>query len=516
MLSALTTGDYLSILLFIGICTTLMLGYPIAFTLAGTSIIVAVLGHALGAFDYSILNSVPSRYMGSMTNDVLVAVPLFIFMGLILEKSGIAEQLLTTMGQLFGKLRGGLAYSVIIVGALLAASTGVVGATVITMGLIALPTMMRAGYGNRISTGVICGSATLAQIIPPSTVLIFVGDLLAGLHQEAQLRRGNFTPDPISVGDLFAGALIPGFIMVALYLLWIVYKAIFQPNEVPAMKMTEEEQAGLSWRVFSALIPPLLLVLAVLGSILMGVATASESASVGAIGAMILAAVNRRMSFATLKYASMNTMMTTAVIFVIVLAASLFSLVFRGLGGEHMVEEALRAVPGGLTGALIVVMFIMFILGFFLDTFEIILIMLPVCGPALLGMGADPVWLGILIGVNLQTSFLTPPFGFTLFYMRSIAPPSVTTGDIWIGSISWTWLQMYALALVWAFPGTATWLPKYLFDSEKPPAIEGPATPGGKPGAAPPRTLDSILGTTKFDKDGMPVESDDPFSPKKK
>jgi len=515
MLSALSTGDILSIVLFVGICVTLMFGYPIAFTLAGTSIIVAFLGHAFGAFDYSILNGVPSRYLGSMTNDVLVAVPLFIFMGLILEKSGIAEQLLTTMGQLFGKLRGGLAYSVIIVGALLAASTGVVGATVITMGLIALPTMMRAGYGNRISTGVICGSATLAQIIPPSTVLIFVGDLLAGINQEAQLRRGNFTPDPISVGDLFAGALIPGFIMVGLYLLWIVYKAIFQPDEVPAMTMTEDERQGLSWRVVSALIPPLLLVLAVLGSILLGFATPSESASVGAIGAMLLAAANGRMSFATLRYASMNTMMTTAVIFVIVLAASLFSLVFRGLGGEHMVEQALRNVPGGITGALVVVMFIMFILGFFLDTFEIILIMLPVCGPALLSLGVDPVWLGILIGVNLQTSFLTPPFGFTLFYMRSIAPPSVTTGEIWIGSISWTWLQMFALGLVWAFPGTATWLPKYLFGGSVQPAIHGPATAGEKPGAAPPpRSLDSILGTTKFDKDGMPIESDNPFAPK--
>jgi tripartite ATP-independent transporter DctM subunit len=514
MLSALSTGDILSILLFIAICVTLLLGYPIAITLAGTSLIIAFLGHAFGAFDYAILNSVPSRYIGSMTNDVLVAVPLFIFMGLILEKSGIAEQLLTTMGQLFGKLRGGLAYSVVIVGALLAASTGVVGATVITMGLIALPTMLRAGYGARISTGVICGSATLAQIIPPSTVLIFVGDLLAGLNQEAQLKRGNFTPDPISVGDLFAGALIPGLMMVALYLLWIVYKAIFQPEEVPALKMSDDERAGLWWRVASALLPPLILVLAVLGSILLGFATPSESASVGAIGAIILAALNRKLSFDTIRYASMNTMLTTCVIFVIVLAASLFSLVFRGLGGEHMVEAALRNVPGGVNGALFVVMFIMFILGFFLDTFEIILIMLPVCGPALLGLGVDPIWLGILIGVNLQTSFLTPPFGFTLFYMRSIAPPSITTGEIWIGSISWTYLQMFALGLVWAFPATATWLPNYLFSN--PPAIQGPQTPGGPPTPGqPPRTLESILGGTKFDKDGTPVDLDNPFSSKR-
>src|SRR5690606_1883388 len=249
MLAVLTVGDILSILLFLSVLGTLLIGYPIAITLAGTSLIFAFIGNQLGTFDYAILNGLPLRYLGTMTNDVLVAVPLFIFMGLVLEKSGLAEALLTTMGQLFGKLRGGLAYSVIIVGALLAASTGVVGATVITMGLIALPTMLRAGYANRISTGVICGSATLAQIIPPSTVLIFVGDLLAGINQEAQLRRGNFTPDPISVGDLFAGALIPGFLMVGLYLLWIIYKAIFQPNEVPALKMTDEERAGLSWRV---------------------------------------------------------------------------------------------------------------------------------------------------------------------------------------------------------------------------------------------------------------------------
>jgi tripartite ATP-independent transporter DctM subunit len=514
MLSALSTGDILSILLFVAICVTLLLGYPIAITLAGTSLIVAFLGHAFGAFDYTILNSVPSRYIGSMTNDVLVAVPLFIFMGLILEKSGIAEQLLTTMGQLFGKLRGGLAYSVVIVGALLAASTGVVGATVITMGLIALPTMLRAGYGARVSTGVICGSATLAQIIPPSTVLIFVGDLLAGINQEAQLKRGNFTPDPISVGDLFAGALIPGFMMVGLYLLWIVYKAIFQPEEVPALKMSDGERSGLWWRVASALLPPLILVLAVLGSILLGFATPSESASVGAIGAMLLAALNRKLSFDTIRYASMNTMLTTCVIFVIVLAASLFSLVFRGLGGEHMVEEALKNVPGGVNGALFVVMFIMFILGFFLDTFEIILIMLPVCGPALLGSGVDPIWLGILIGVNLQTSFLTPPFGFTLFYMRSIAPPSITTGEIWIGSISWTYLQMFALGIVWAFPATATWLPNYLFSN--PPAIHGPQAPGAaSTHDQPPNSQDSIFGGTKFDKDGMPVESDNPFLPKR-
>lgn len=521
MLSSLTPGDIICILFFIAICTTLLSGYPIAQTLAGTSIIFAFIGHSFGTFDYTFLNGLPSRYLGSMNNEVLVAVPLFIFMGLILEKSGIAEALLTTMGQLFGALRGGLAYSVIIVGALLAASTGVVGATVVTMGLISLPAMMRAGYHPRASTGVICASATLAQIIPPSTVLIFVGDLLAGVNQAAQLRKGNFTPDAISVGDLFAGALIPGFMMVGLYLLWIVYKAVFMPEEVPALRMTPEEKSGLGGRIIVALIPPLLLILAVLGSIIFGFATPTESASVGALGAMIMAAINGRLSYETLRYATMNTMTTTAVIFVIVLAASLFSLVFRGLGGEHMVEEALRRMPGGVTGAMFIVMFIMFILGFFLDTFEIILIMLPICGPPLLIMGVDPVWLGVMIGVNLQTSFLTPPFGFTLFYMRGIAPPSITTGDIWIGSVSWTWLQVFALGLVWTFPGTATWLPRYLF--QKPATIEAPSKSGSVPPTATPSGKRKGLGDTsikgaktQFDDEGIPKESDDPTGLSKK
>ncbi|PZN13767.1 MAG: C4-dicarboxylate ABC transporter, partial [Proteobacteria bacterium] len=276
MLSAFSVGDLLSILLFLSIIGTLLIGYPIAITLAGTSLIFAFIGNQLGAFDYAILNGLPLRYLGSMTNEVLVAVPLFIFMGLVLEKSGLAEALLTTMGQLFGPLRGGLAFSVIVVGALLAASTGVVGATVITMGLISLPAMLRAGYSPSLATGTIGASSTLAQIIPPSTVLIFVGDLLAGVNQTAQLKLGNFAPMPISVGDLFAGALIPGFILVGLFLLWIVYKAVFQPETVPALVMTPEERKGLPLRVIAVLIPPLLLIVAVLGSILFGFATPTE------------------------------------------------------------------------------------------------------------------------------------------------------------------------------------------------------------------------------------------------
>lgn len=515
MLSSLTSGDILAILLFMAVLGTLLIGYPIAITLAGISLIFAFIGYLLGSFDLSFLNSLPSRYLGSMTNEVLVAVPLFIFMGLILEKSGIAEALLTTMGQLFGKLRGGLAFSVVLVGAMLAASTGVVGATVITMGLISLPAMMRAGYDKRVLTGTISASSTMAQLIPPSTILIFIGDILAGVNQEAQLRKGNFTPDPISVGDLFAGAIVPGFIMVCLYIIWITYKAVFQPESVPALVMTDDERQGLPRRVLSALIPPLILIVAVLGSILGGFATPTESASVGGIGAMILAALNRRLSFATLYYAARNTMVTTSIIFVIVLAASLFSLVFRGLGGEHMVEEALKNVPGGAFGAMLAVMTIMFLLGFFLDTFEIILIMLPICGAPLIILGLDPVWLGVMIAINLQTSFMTPPFGFTLFYMRSIAPPSISTAQIWSGSIPFVIMQLMVLGLVWSFPKTATWLPEYLFKT-KPPAVTAPATPGSKKGE-PAKQPPAGLGTTgiggskaKMDQEGIPQEDDDP------
>ncbi len=504
MLAALNTGDVLSILLFLSVLGTLLIGYPIAITLAGTSLIFALLGHQAGVFDYDILNGLPSRYLGVMTNDVLVAVPLFIFMGLILEKSGIAEALLTTMGQLFGPLRGGLAFSVIVVGALLAASTGVVGATVITMGLISLPAMLRAGYCPKVSTGTIGASSTLAQIIPPSTVLIFAGDLLAGVNQAAQLKLGNFAPEPISVGDLFAGALIPGFTLVGIFLLWIAYKAVFQPETVPALRMTAEERKGLPLRVVAVLIPPLILIVAVLGSILFGFATPTESASVGAIGAMLLAAINRRLSFATIRYAALGTMITTSIIFVIVLAASLFSLTFRGLGGEHMVEEALRNLPGGAFGAMLAVMSIMFLLGFFLDTFEIILIMLPICGPPLILLGLDPIWIGVMIAVNLQTSFMTPPFGFTLFYMRGIAPPEVATGQIWAGAMPFVALQIFALSLVWAFPGTATWLPHKLFGQPQQQTAPADAGKGG---------IGELIGdrTIQFDESGIPVEQDNPF-----
>jgi tripartite ATP-independent transporter DctM subunit len=457
------TGDILSIAFFLASCVILLLGTPIAFSLAGLSLMFAVLGHWFGVFDYSTLSNMPLRYFGIMTNEVLVAVPLFVLMGNVLERSGIAERLLSTMGKLFGTLPGGLGYSVIIVGALLAASTGVVGAAVVTMGLISLPAMMRAGYDPKLSTGTICASSTLAQVIPPSTVLIFTADILSGVNQAAQMKMGNFAPDTVSTGDLFAGALIPGFMLVAIYLMWMAYKAVFEPHTCPAVPISESERQNLLGEVLVALVPPLLLIVAVLGSILAGVATATESASIGVLGAFVLAGFNKRLSWTTFMAAGLNTVVTTAMIFAIVLAASLFSLTFRGLGGEHMVEQALTNMPGGAFGAMLIVMLVMFILGFFLDTFEIILIMLPVCGGPLIMLGLNPIWLGVMIAINLQTSFLTPPFGFTLFYVRGIAPPSITTGDIWIGSISWTFLQVYGLVIVWLFPGLATWLPYAIF-----------------------------------------------------
>jgi tripartite ATP-independent transporter DctM subunit len=458
-----TTGELLALGLFLGICVTLMLGFPVAFTLAGTSLLFALLGNLLGHFDFVLFLSLAPRYFGVMMNETLVAVPLFVFMGFVLERSRIAEELLQTLGVLFGTLRGGLGYAVVIVGAVLAASTGVVGAVVITMSLISLPTMLRAGYDPRLATGIIGASATLAQIIPPSTVLIFVADILQGVNQTAQLRLGNMAPEPVSVGDLFAGAFLPAFVLVALFLLWVAFRAWTDPASCPPLALPKHEREALRRRVVIALVFPALLIVSVLGSILAGIATATESASLGAIGALLFASLRGRMSFALLREASLRTALTTSMIFVILLGASVFSLVFRGLGGEALVEEALRAMPGGLFGAMAVFMLVMFLLGFFLDTFEIIFIMVPLFGAPLIVLGADPLWLGVMIGLNLQTSFLTPPFGATLFYLRSAAPPSISTADIWLGSITPTWLQLAALALVWAFPALATWLPRVLF-----------------------------------------------------
>eukprot|EP00873_Tetraselmis_striata_P030144 jgi/Tetstr1/450408/TSEL_037444.t1 len=405
------------------------------------------------------MGNLMGRYIGYMTNEVLVAVPLFIFMGVMLEKSKIAEQLLLTMGKLFGRLRGGLGISVIVVGALLAASTGVVGATVVTMGLISLPAMLRAKYDPSLASGVICASGTLGQIIPPSTVLIFMGDMLSSINAQVQMAQGNFAPTPVTVGDLFAGAFIPGLLLVGLYICFMIYKAITQPESCPATPMTEEERKGIVKDVAVALLPPLILILLVLGSILTGIATPTEAGSVGAVGATILAALRWRLSFKVLRDAAMTTATITSMIFVILFGASVFSIVFRVMGGDNLVHEFLANLPGGAIGAMIVVMAIMFVLGFILDTFEIIFIIIPITAPILLMLGIDPIWLGVMVGVNLQTSFMTPPFGFSLFYLRGVAPNRVTTGMIYRGAIPFVAIQILAIALLFMFPQLITWLP---------------------------------------------------------
>ena len=484
-MSTVLIGEILSVSMFLATIGAVLVGYPVAFTLAGIALMFAALGLAFGVFDLSILSALVGRYLGSMTNETLVAVPLFVFMGVMLERSKIAEALLTTMGELFGALRGGLGYSVVIVGALLAASTGIVGATVVTMGLLSLPAMMRAGYDPKLAAGTICAAGTLGQIIPPSTVLIFVGDILQGANQQAQLSLGNMAPDPISVGQLFAGAMIPGLVLVGLYLLWILLKSIIDPASCPPLEMSEEQRAGLPGRVLGALAPPLALILAVLGSILAGIATPTESASVGAVGAMVLASAKRQLNLQILREVMRTTLTINSMVFVILLGASVFSLVFRGLGGENLVHDALSSLPGGVTGAVFATMLVIFVLGFFLDTFEIIFIVVPLTAPALIMMGVDPIWLGVMIGVNLQTSFLTPPFGFALFYLRGVAGAFMKTIDIYRGVVPFVGLQILGMALLWVLPSMATYLPERLFAADAQLAVDdrpaAVAAPAGSP-----------------------------------
>ena len=455
-------GELLAGLMFFGIIGFLLLGFPVAFTLAGVSLLFGAVGMSMGVFDPSNFGALPNRYIGFMTNEVLVAVPLFIFMGVMLERSNIAEQLLLTMSKLFGSLRGGLGMSVIIVGALLAASTGVVGATVVTMGLISLPAMLRAGYDPKLATGVICASGTLGQIIPPSTVLIFMGDMLSGINSQVQMAKGNFAPTAVSVGDLFAGALLPGFMLVGLYLLYTIFKAITDPESCPATPVPADEKKDLWKEVIVSLVPPLLLILSVLGSILGGIATPTEAASVGAVGAMVLAALRWRLSFTILRETAIATATITSMVFVILLGASVFSIVFRLMGGDNLVHEFLSNLPGGTLAAVAVVMLIMFVLGFILDTFEIIFIVIPITAPILLALDVDPVWLGVLVGVNLQTSFLTPPFGFALFYLRGVAPADLPTSAIYKGILPFVVLQVIAIGILFAFPQIVTWLPRLI------------------------------------------------------
>lgn len=479
-MSSILIGEIVAGAMFVATIFVVMIGYPIAFSLAGTGLIFAAIGNACGVFDFALFNGLASRYFGTMNNEVLVAVPLFVFMGVMLERSKIAEALLTTMGQLFGAMRGGLGLSVILVGGLLAASTGIVGATVVTMGLLSLPAMMRAGYDPKLASGIICASGTLGQIIPPSIVLVLLGEVLSSSFQQAQLKLGIFSPETVSVGDLFAGALLPGLVLVAFYILYQIAVAWLRPETSPPLDAADVAAVsdGRLRHILKVLIPPLALIVAVLGSILAGIATATESASVGAVGAMILAIANRRFTLKVLQEVMRTTMTISSMVFVILLGASVFSLVFRGLGGENVVDDVLHAMPGGKFGAIFVVMMVMFLLGFFLDTFEIIFIMVPTTAPALIKLGVDPLWLGVAMGVNLQTSFLTPPFGFALFYLRGVATKVVTTLDIYKGVIPFVGLQVLGIALLWMIPAMATWLPGVVFNRAVP-AAEAAKTPSG-------------------------------------
>lgn len=444
----------------------LLMGYPVAFSLSGTAILFSLVGVATGNFNLSFLGAFPERIYGIMGNQTLIAIPLFIFMGVTLEQSKISEELLETMGIFFGKLRGGLGISVCIVGALLAASTGIVGATVVTMGLISLPTMLRYNYSPSLATGIVCASGTLGQIIPPSIILIILGDVISSAHQQAQLALGNFSPTSVSVGDLFVGALLPGLVLVGLYITYITILAAIKPKVAPALpdEILKDMHGAKLWaKVIRVLIPPLLLIIGVLGSILAGLATPTEAASVGCIGGLVLTAFKKQLSLEMLRKVMITTTHVNCMVFVILIGASMFSLVFRGYEGDDVVHHLLTNLPGGMTSAFLVVMLIMFVMGFFLDFFEITFVVVPIVGPILLMMGLDPIWLGVMIALNLQTSFLTPPFGFALFYLRGVAPDSVTTMQIYRGVIPFIFLQLIMLVILWYWPALATWLPHLVY-----------------------------------------------------
>jgi len=415
-------------------------------------------------FDASFLLALPNRLYGIMTNTTLIAVPLFVFMGIMLERSKVADNLLDTMAALFGRLRGGLGFSVTLVGMLLAASTGIVGATVVTMGLLSLPTMLRRGYDPRVACGVICASGTLGQIIPPSIVLVLLGDVLSSAYQQAQLNMGIYSPKTVSVGDLFVGALLPGLLLVAFYLCYLAWVAWRHPLAMPALPEAETGiDARLLRRVIRGLLPPVVLIVAVLGSILGGFATPTEAASVGAVGALLLALFQGQLRLSILREVMLGTTRVTSMVFLILVGASVFSLVFRGFGGDTVVADLLGNLPGGKYVAMLAVMLLMFLLGFVLDFIEITFVVVPIIGPVLLAMGFDPVWLGIMIALNLQTSFLTPPFGFALFYLRGVAPATVTTGQIYQGVLPFIVLQLALLLVLAAWPALATWLPAHVY-----------------------------------------------------
>jgi len=454
--------EWVALLMFAAAVIVLLAGFPVAFSLGGIALIFAWVGVALGVFDAAFLGIMPNRVFGIMSNETLMAVPLFVFMGVTLERAQIAENLLDSLSRLFGRLRGGLGISVTIVGMLLAASTGIVGATVVTMGLLSLPTMLRRGYDPAVATGTICASGTLGQIIPPSIILVLLGDVLSSAYSQSQLDQGIFSPDTVSVGDLFVGALIPGLALVGLYIVYLVGMAFLKPNTMPAYSGGGTGTVGLSEVAF-ALMSPLILILAVLGSIMAGVATPTEAAGVGAVGALLLALGKRQFSLERLIEVMQRTVRVSSMVFLILIGASVFSLIFRGYGGDRLVHELLLDLPGGVVGAMFTVMLLMFLLGFVLDFIEITFVVVPIVGPILLTMGIDPVWLGVMIAINLQTSFLTPPFGFALFYLRGVAPESVETWDIYRGVMPFVAIQLLALAALALLPELATWLPSVVY-----------------------------------------------------
>ncbi len=455
--------ELIPLLMFAAICLALMLGYPVAFTLGGVALIFAGGGIVAGVFDPNLLKSFPARIYGIMNNFTLVAVPLFVFMGAILEKSRLAEDLLANMAKACGRLPGGLGLSVILVGALLAASTGIVGATVVTMGLMSLPLMLKRGYSPAFATGTICATGTLGQIIPPSIALVLLGDVLSSAYQQAQLKMGVFNPKTVSVGDLFVGAIVPGLLLVVLYMAYVLISAKFSAKSIPPGSTADDENEPQSTaRLLLSLVPVLLLIGLVLGSILTGAATPTEAAGVGALGACLLALAKKQLCWKRLGEVARSTTQISAMIFMILIGASLFSLVFRGFGGEELVHGFFNHLPGGTFSAVLLVMLGIFLLGFILDFIEITFVVVPIVGPVLLAMGLDPVWLGIMIAVNLQTSFLTPPFGFALFYLRGVAPASVKTSDIYRGVIPYIAIQLLLLVLMSIWPSLVTWLPAQL------------------------------------------------------
>ncbi len=458
-------AEIIPLLMFVVVCLVLMAGYPVALSLSGTALIFALAGYVTGYFDMAFLHALPNRLFGTIKNTTLIAVPLFVFMGVMLEKSRLSEDLLDSMADLFRGFRSGLGLSVVIVGALLAASTGIVGATVVTMGLMSLPTMLKRGYSASQATGIICATGTLGQIIPPSIALVLLGDILSTAYQQAQLSAGVYTPKIVSIGDLFVGAIIPGLILVVLYSLYVLLfvkpsGAIVVADDDIAQPLVGERLS----RAMRNLLPPIFLIVAVLGSILSGAATPTEAAGVGAFGATLLAMFRGQLSIARLREVAQTTTEVTSMVFLILIGAAVFSLVFRGFGGEELVEQFFTTLPGGLVAATVLVMVVIFLLGFVLDFIEITFVVVPIVGPVLLAMGLDPVWLGVMIAINLQTSFLTPPFGFALFYLRGVAPPSVATEDIYRGVVPFIIIQLLLMLMLSLWPTLATWLPAEIYN----------------------------------------------------